>query len=234
MHTTLSIAKAMLKCIQELHNRGFVHRDVKPGNFLFRNDREQIICLIDFGLSRKFVNMETMEVLPSRGDVGFVGTCSFASVNAQEGRDQGRRDDLISWIYTVVEVIDRRLPWPGSKDRDQTLDMKKTIQPMQLCRSLPSQFGDIYRILQKMQFADVPDYNMFYELIDDAVAEHARVAMAYDWESVPHAMRQLTDLPMPTCPRAGEKESTGDKSGRKKKGKDKGDDGEVGCKCSVV
>ena len=196
--TITVIAKAMLKCLEELHRRGFVHRDVKPGNFLFRNDREQMICLIDFGLSRRFVNKATGAPLPSRGEVGFIGTCSFASLNAHDGKDLGRRDDLISWLYTIVEAVERRLPWPGSKNREQTVHMKKFISPPQLCRSLPPVFTSIMKKVMKYSFTEEPEYGVFYEMMDRVIDDLGGSAQPFDWEQLPpETFRAISDVEMP-------------------------------------
>ena len=199
--TATAVAKSMLKCIEELHRRGFVHRDIKPGNFLLRNDSSQMICMIDFGLSRRYTNKKTGMPLPSRGNVGFIGTCSFASVNAHDGKDLGRRDDLISWIYTIVEAVEKRLPWPGSKDRAQTVMLKKEITPGQLCRSLPVEFTTILKKVMKYSFLAEPEYDLFYRMLDDAMEKLGGSREVFDWERLPkEKVKTLTDLELPHNP----------------------------------
>ena len=199
--TATVVAKSMLMCLEELHRRGFVHRDIKPGNFLLRGDLAQMICLIDFGLSRRFVNKTTGAPLPSRGNVGFIGTCSFASLNAHDGKDLGRRDDLISWIYTVVETVDKRLPWPGSKDREKTVVMKKTVTPEILCRSLPRQFVTIMRKVMRYAFDEEPEYELFYEMLDEAIRELGGDRFVFDWERMPRdKLQAMTDIELPRHP----------------------------------
>jgi serine/threonine protein kinase len=180
--TSTVIAKEMLQCLEELHRRGFVHRDLKPGNFLFRTDQKHLICLIDFGLSRRFIDPQTGEPLPPREKPGFVGTCSFASVNAQDGLDLGRRDDIISWLYTIIEITERGLPWPGSKNRDATYQMKKNAKASELCRSLPPQFIEIYEATMELGFADPVDYERYYRLLDAAIDDEGRSNAPFDWE----------------------------------------------------
>jgi hypothetical protein len=180
--TATVLAKEMLECIEELHKRGLVHRDIKPGNFLFRTDQEHLMCVIDFGLSRRFVDPVSGEVLPARESPGFVGTCSFASIHAHDGKDLGRRDDIISWLYTIVEITERGLPWPGSKNREATYQTKKSATAEQLCRSLPAQFMEIYDATMRLEFEDEVDYQRFYRLLNDAICEEGGEQTPFDWE----------------------------------------------------
>ena len=45
----------MLKALETMHNKGYIHRDVKPDNFRVHNDQ---VYLIDFGLFREWKTKE--------------------------------------------------------------------------------------------------------------------------------------------------------------------------------
>jgi serine/threonine protein kinase len=49
--TGLRVGIQMLRAIQSFHERGFVHRSVKPSNFMLRPGKPKP-ALIDFGLAR--------------------------------------------------------------------------------------------------------------------------------------------------------------------------------------
>ena len=49
------LAELMLQRVEFVHSRYFLHRDIKPDNFLIGNSREQhIIYMIDLGLANRY------------------------------------------------------------------------------------------------------------------------------------------------------------------------------------
>lgn len=48
---------------------------------------------------------------PNRGEVGWRGTTRYGSLKAHRRLDLGRRDDLESWFYMLVEFTRGSLPW---------------------------------------------------------------------------------------------------------------------------
>jgi serine/threonine protein kinase len=94
----------MLRAIESFHGHGFLHRDIKPSNSLIRPSRKYPLALIDYGLSRPYCDCLTGNPIPPRHNPGFVGTSKYASINAHAGVELGRRDDLYSWFFSMVEL----------------------------------------------------------------------------------------------------------------------------------
>ena len=61
--------------------------------------------VIDLGLARRYLD-GAGAVLAERTDTAFRGSSTYASVHAHRELDLGRRDDLWSWLYVVVELLD--------------------------------------------------------------------------------------------------------------------------------
>jgi serine/threonine protein kinase len=55
IQTTLMIAIEALKLVQHIHDKGMLHRDMKPSNFCMgQGAKQDQVYLIDYGLAKKF------------------------------------------------------------------------------------------------------------------------------------------------------------------------------------
>ena len=86
LKTILLIADQAISRIQQIHQKGFLYRDIKPNNFLIGLDRQgNTLYTIDFGLTKEFSNAERYkdtEGLP------LGGTRRYTSINNHNGRSR--------------------------------------------------------------------------------------------------------------------------------------------------
>ena len=92
---TSGIIKSLLQAVAYLHDKGIVHRDIKPENLLFETDQEDVIKLIDFGLSRRHEEGETPMSNP-------VGTAYYMSPELLKGK-YDRSCDV--WSVGIIAFI---------------------------------------------------------------------------------------------------------------------------------
>ena len=60
LKTTLMLFYSLLERIEHMHNKGFIHRDIKPDNIMMGLGAESsTVHLIDFGLSRSIIDVKT-------------------------------------------------------------------------------------------------------------------------------------------------------------------------------
>eukprot|EP00826_Nyctotherus_ovalis_P063545 TRINITY_DN9321_c0_g5_i1.p1 TRINITY_DN9321_c0_g5~~TRINITY_DN9321_c0_g5_i1.p1 ORF type:complete len:354 (+),score=106.71 TRINITY_DN9321_c0_g5_i1:206-1267(+) len=165
LKTVLMLAEQMLQRIEFFHSHFFLHRDVKPANFLLGLGKNQdMLYIIDYGLAKKYYNASTGEHIEYREDKCLTGTVRYASVNTHLGIEQSRRDDLECVGYVLLYFLRGTLPWQGLKastrrKRYQCIKEVKMSTPVSvLCRGLPKAFGRYMNYCRSLQFADKPDY----------------------------------------------------------------------------
>ena len=166
--TSIRASMYMLKCIQQLHMRGIIHRDIKPGNFLIRGDNKYPMVLIDFGLACFYVDVESGVHLPARDDRSFAGTAAYASPHSLMGEDISRRDDIYSWFLSMIEMINGKLPW-DSIPKNNLVDFRNKISKKQLCNKLPVQIRTIYDMIAKLEFDETPDYTGLIDVLSSTL-----------------------------------------------------------------
>ena len=72
--------------IEYIHSRNFIHRDIKPDNFLMGiGKRGNQVNVIDFGLAKKYRDPKTHLHIPYRENKNLTGTARYTSINTHLG-----------------------------------------------------------------------------------------------------------------------------------------------------
>lgn len=175
-----------------MHSRGFIHRDIKPGNFcvdMNQHHSSSKLFIIDYGLAKKFVYDSTGEHIsrePEKDKRLFVGSLRYCSINCIEGGTQSRKDDLESALYMIVEWASGDLPWKrsirGPSTHATIKKIKTQLTAETLGRGLPKEIQTLFRYLRSLQFEDRPDYDSMVSILEQAKSNLKTTQYAIDWE----------------------------------------------------
>jgi serine/threonine-protein kinase len=171
-----SVIDEMASALMAAHERGFVHRDLKPDNvyLVTRDDGWPEVKLLDFGLAKL---MPEAGIAPFQTKAGvMLGTPEYMSPEQARGVGVDHRTDIYALGILSFEILAGRRPFPKMGDSVATLQ--------QHAEEVPPSIGDIVTGLP-------PD---LVQLVDTMLAKTpgARPSLA--------AVRQILKRLKPTLP----------------------------------
>lgn len=199
--TVLLLADQLICRIEYIHARCFIHRDIKPDNFLMGIGRRGLqVNVIDFGLAKKYRDPRTHLHIPYRENKNLTGTARYTLVNTHLGIEQLRRDDLESLGYVLIYFCRGLLPWQGLKavtkrqKYDRIMEKKISTPNDVLTQGLPREFGEYMTYIKKLRFDDKPDYSYLRKIFRDLFKrENYRYDYVFDWTLYKFQKQKMRD-----------------------------------------
>lgn len=165
LKTVICIGIQMFNRIRDIHNMNIVHRDIKPDNFM-SNKNNNLIYLIDFGLSRLFI--KNNKHIDNEVNKKIIGTSRYISVNIHKGNNASRRDDLESIIYILVYLLIEELPWQrftNEENINEKILESKQNYDFRKVESIPKEFILIIGYIRELKFSEIPDYDYIINIL---------------------------------------------------------------------
>ncbi len=189
LKTNLLIADQIINRIEFIHSRNFIHRDIKPGNFLIgRKKKKSTLYIIDFGLAKRYRDPKSGDHIPYSDGKSLTGTEIFASINTHLGIEQSRRDDLESVGYCLIYFMKGELPWQSLKSKvpiersNKVMEIKIQTSIESLCKGCPKEMEIFMHYVRDLRFDEKPDYSYLRKILRD-VAQSNNIVYdgVFDW-----------------------------------------------------
>ena len=201
LKTILMITIQLIERIKHVHDNNYIHRDIKPQNFLVGKDTTaKTIYILDFGLAKRYRDEHTHIHIPLKENRNLTGTARYASCNAHNGLEQSRRDDMESIAYVILYFFKGKLPWQGLKCKDKNekyakiKEMKMSMTPEKLCEGFPNEFAKYLTAVKKLGFEEEPAYKSYIQMFMNLFkSKDFEMDYLYDWVTVKNNTNVLKD-----------------------------------------
>ncbi|KAK8791096.1 hypothetical protein WA158_005727 [Blastocystis sp. Blastoise] len=188
-HTVYQLAIEMITRVEYIHDCDFIHRDIKPDNFVIgMGENHNVVYIIDYGLSKRYFNSSNGTHISYRENRHLTGTPRYASLANHLGIEQSRRDDLESLGYVFLYFLKGKLPWQGlnamtkKQKYNKIMECKIENSFQTLCNGLPDEFCYYFDYCRSLRFDDKPDYEYLKGLFMNCLKkENLAYDGRFDW-----------------------------------------------------
>jgi serine/threonine-protein kinase len=131
----LRILQDVASALAYAHERGIVHRDIKPDNVLISGDSAMVT---DFGVAKALSSAKPDEPVGSLTDAGSsLGTPAYMAPEQIAGDDVDGRTDIYAWGVLAYELLTRAHPFADRKSAQALIAAHLTERPVHISKRRP-------------------------------------------------------------------------------------------------
>ena len=171
----LKFVSQILKALQHAHDKGIVHRDIKPQNIMLFPDGN--IKVMDFGIAR-FSRIDGKTLSDKT-----IGSVHYISPEQAKGEMTDERSDIYSVGVMLYEMLTGRKPFDGDTPIAIAVKhMQETaIPPREIMPSIPESLEEI--VLHAMERSPARRYQSAAEMISDISAFMVNPSIVFGYKS---------------------------------------------------
>ena len=158
----LQIGIHIIELLKTIHEKGLVHRDIKPDNFLLGLDSDsKRIFIIDFGFCKSY--LFDGKHVPQKRTHNLIGSRTYASINAHNCIELSRRDDLESLGYMLIYFYAGVLPWQldtSNVHMNANEHIIRSKQDIMENTNIPKILTNYIRYVRGLGFSEKPHYSL--------------------------------------------------------------------------
>lgn len=136
------IAASVADALSHAHERGIMHRDVKPQNVRLTPDRTPIV--LDFGLGKMFISTPNAKTDVQLSDANMiVGTAAYMAPEAWTGKSD-QKTDVFAFGVALFELLSGQRPFKAEGAAIVTEILKNDVPPL-TCEGIPSDVEELIK-----------------------------------------------------------------------------------------
>jgi eukaryotic-like serine/threonine-protein kinase len=134
---SLRLFRELMLALGDIHEKGILHRDLKPQNLMFRNDGS--LAIVDFGIAKHIDAAD----LTGHGEI--LGTPRYMSPEQVQGKALDLRTDIYSAGVLLFQMLTGQHLFDGDSAVEVALHHLNTPPP-----PLPDSLGTYQRLIDKL------------------------------------------------------------------------------------
>ena len=156
----LQIGFQIILLLKTIHDKGLIHRDIKPDNFLVsKSEKNKQLYIIDFGFCKTYINND--KHIEMKRTNSLIGSLTYASINSHNLLELSRRDDLESLGYMLLYLYKGSLEWQKIEDITKIMSMKQKIIQNE---NIPEILRNYLKYVRCLEFEETPNYFLLTDM----------------------------------------------------------------------